>query len=152
MRCPQVSGDQRLDRLADQPRQLGGREAAAAALDFLELFDRERRFFGRLRRQDREVSRFSRERAFFEVGFNHFFRGADGERGGDVVFFQPHSAPGVYARAFLEGRLTEAQLADPADELLSERFQNLLLDDQAGGGRAALAGCAEGAPDGSIER
>lgn len=46
----------------------------------------------------------------FEVGFNHFFRG--NELGApDLVFFQPHSAPGVYARAFLEGRLTEAQLA-----------------------------------------
>src|SRR5258705_2723557 len=43
----------------------------------------------------------------FEVGFNHFFRaGADG----DLVYFQPHSAPGVYARAFLEGRLTEEQV------------------------------------------
>ncbi|HUP98158.1 MAG TPA: alpha-ketoglutarate dehydrogenase [Usitatibacter sp.] len=43
----------------------------------------------------------------FEVGFNHFFRGgADG----DLVYFQPHSAPGVYARAFLEGRLTEEHL------------------------------------------
>jgi pyruvate dehydrogenase E1 component len=43
----------------------------------------------------------------FEVGFNHFFRG--GERG-DIVYFQPHSAPGVYSRAFLEGRLTEENL------------------------------------------
>ncbi|MBU3725164.1 MAG: alpha-ketoglutarate dehydrogenase [Burkholderiaceae bacterium] len=41
----------------------------------------------------------------FEVGFNHFFRAADDSHAGDVVFFQPHSAPGVYARAFLEGRL-----------------------------------------------
>ena len=50
----------------------------------------------------------------FEVGFNHFFRGAGGDGGapgGDLVFFQPHSAPGVYARAFLEGRLTEERLA-----------------------------------------
>ncbi|MCA3230255.1 MAG: pyruvate dehydrogenase (acetyl-transferring), homodimeric type [Burkholderiales bacterium] len=46
----------------------------------------------------------------FEVGFNHFFRGA-ADGGGDLVYFQPHSAPGVYARAFLEGRLTEEQLA-----------------------------------------
>ena len=45
----------------------------------------------------------------FEVGFNHFFR-AGGEDGGDIVFFQPHSAPGVYARAFLEGRLSEENL------------------------------------------
>ncbi len=46
----------------------------------------------------------------FEVGFNHFFRAATDSHGGDLVFFQPHSAPGVYARAFLEGRLSEEQL------------------------------------------
>ncbi len=47
----------------------------------------------------------------FELGFNHFFRGsADGQHS-DLVFFQPHSAPGVYARAFLEGRLSEEHLA-----------------------------------------
>ena len=46
----------------------------------------------------------------FEVGFNHFFR-ADGAGGrGDLVYYQPHSAPGVYARAYLEGRLTADQL------------------------------------------
>src|SRR5258706_486369 len=44
----------------------------------------------------------------FEVGFNHFFRGGNA---GDLVYFQPHSAPGVYARAFLEGRLPEERLA-----------------------------------------
>ena len=43
----------------------------------------------------------------FEVGFNHFFRGG---AQGDLVYFQPHSAPGVYARAFLEGRLSEDEL------------------------------------------
>ena len=43
----------------------------------------------------------------FEVGFNHFFRAGET---GDLVYFQPHSAPGVYARAFLEGRLSEQQL------------------------------------------
>ncbi len=48
----------------------------------------------------------------FEVGFNHFFRASDDQSGtrGDLVYFQPHSAPGVYARAFLEGRLTNEQL------------------------------------------
>ncbi|PWG65412.1 alpha-ketoglutarate dehydrogenase [Sediminicurvatus halobius] len=46
----------------------------------------------------------------FEVGFNHFFRADDGSGNGDLVFLQPHSAPGVYARAFLEGRLSEAHL------------------------------------------
>ncbi|MDP2824146.1 MAG: alpha-ketoglutarate dehydrogenase [Sulfuritalea sp.] len=47
----------------------------------------------------------------FEIGFNHFFRGPDAAQGADLVYFQPHSAPGVYARALLEGRLTEAHLA-----------------------------------------
>jgi pyruvate dehydrogenase E1 component len=46
----------------------------------------------------------------FEVGFNHFFQARSDAHGGDLVFFQPHSAPGVYARAFLEGRLTENDL------------------------------------------
>ncbi|MBI3147966.1 MAG: alpha-ketoglutarate dehydrogenase [Betaproteobacteria bacterium] len=46
----------------------------------------------------------------FETGFNHFFHAGDGRQTGDLVFFQPHSAPGVYARAFLEGRLSEADL------------------------------------------
>jgi pyruvate dehydrogenase E1 component len=47
----------------------------------------------------------------FEVGFNHFFKAPSTESDGDLVFYQPHSAPGVYARAFLEGRLDETQLA-----------------------------------------
>jgi pyruvate dehydrogenase E1 component len=46
----------------------------------------------------------------YEVGFNWFFRGKDHPGGGDQVFFQGHAAPGVYARAFLEGRITEDQL------------------------------------------
>ncbi len=50
----------------------------------------------------------------FEVGFNHFFRAG---RQGDLVFFQPHSAPGVYARAFLEGRLSENDLTHYRQEL-----------------------------------
>ena len=47
----------------------------------------------------------------FEIGLNHFFRGPGADHGGDLVFFQPHSAPGIYARSFLEGRLSEDQLA-----------------------------------------
>ena len=53
----------------------------------------------------------------FEAGFNHFFRARNESHGGDLVFFQPHSAPGVYARAFLEGRLTEHDLAHYRQEL-----------------------------------
>ena len=41
----------------------------------------------------------------YEVGFNHFFRGKDGGESGDQIFYQGHAAPGIYARAFLEGRL-----------------------------------------------
>ncbi len=53
----------------------------------------------------------------FEVGFNHFFRASESGQAGDLVYFQPHSAPGVYARAFLEGRLGEEQLALYRQEL-----------------------------------
>ncbi len=53
----------------------------------------------------------------FEVGFNHFFRAGADAAGGDLVFYQPHSAPGVYARAFLEGRLSEADLASYRQEI-----------------------------------
>jgi pyruvate dehydrogenase E1 component len=53
----------------------------------------------------------------FEVGFNHFFKAAGEHGGGDLVFYQPHSAPGVYARAFLEGRLSEQDLAHYRQEI-----------------------------------
>ena len=48
--------------------------------------------------------------SLYEVGFNHFFKGKDGDSPGDQIFYQGHAAPGMYARAFLEGRLTEDQL------------------------------------------
>ena len=57
----------------------------------------------------------------FEVGFNHFFRARTDDFGGDVVFYQPHSAPGVYARAFLEGRLSEEELAHYRQEITASR-------------------------------
>ncbi|HEY3047270.1 MAG TPA: alpha-ketoglutarate dehydrogenase [Polaromonas sp.] len=57
----------------------------------------------------------------FETGFNHFFHAreglGEGQHRGDLVFFQPHSAPGVYARAYLEGRLTEKDLSFYRQEL-----------------------------------
>src|SRR5512146_2645947 len=53
----------------------------------------------------------------YEVGFNHFFRGKDGDGLGDQVFYQGHAAPGIYARAFLEGRLSEDQLDGFRQEL-----------------------------------
>ncbi len=53
------------------------------------------------------ISSYASSAHLYEVGFNHFFRGLDHPGGGDQVFFQGHSAPGIYARAFLEGRLTD---------------------------------------------
>ena len=56
------------------------------------------------------LSTFASSAALYEVGFNHFFRGKEDGLPGDHVYFQGHAAPGVYARAFLEGRLNEQQL------------------------------------------
>lgn len=56
------------------------------------------------------ISTYASSASLYEVGENYFFRGPDHPGGGDQVFFQGHAAPGMYARAFLEGRLSEAQL------------------------------------------
>ncbi len=63
------------------------------------------------------ISTYASAATLYEVAFNHFFRGRDGGGAGDVIFFQGHASPGVYARAFLEGRLTEAHLTDFRHEL-----------------------------------
>ena len=56
------------------------------------------------------LATFASSAALYEVGFNHFFRGKEDGLPGDQVYFQGHAAPGIYARAFLEGRLDESQL------------------------------------------
>ncbi len=56
------------------------------------------------------LSTFASSASLYEVGFNHFFHGKSDGSHGDQVFFQGHASPGIYARAFLEGRLSEAQL------------------------------------------
>ena len=56
------------------------------------------------------LSTYASAATLYEVGFNHFFRGKDGGGSGDQIFYQGHAAPGIYARAFLEGRLSEEQL------------------------------------------
>ncbi len=56
------------------------------------------------------LATFASSASLYEVGFNHFFRGKDDGTAGDQVFFQGHAAPGIYARAFLEGRLDEDDL------------------------------------------
>ncbi|MBX7105060.1 MAG: pyruvate dehydrogenase (acetyl-transferring), homodimeric type, partial [Gemmataceae bacterium] len=56
------------------------------------------------------ISTYASAATLLEVGFNHFFRGPDAPGGGDQVFFQGHTSPGIYARAFLEGRLSHENL------------------------------------------
>lgn len=56
------------------------------------------------------IATYQSSASLYEVGFNHFFQGKDHEGGGDQIYIQGHGSPGVYSRAFLEGRLTEEQL------------------------------------------
>ena len=56
------------------------------------------------------LSTYASSATLYEVGFNHFWRAPSDEHPGDMVFIQGHASPGIYARAFLEGRLTEDQL------------------------------------------
>ncbi|HAT6363088.1 TPA: pyruvate dehydrogenase (acetyl-transferring), homodimeric type [Legionella pneumophila] len=56
------------------------------------------------------IASYASASTLYETGFNYFFKGPKGENGGDLLYIQGHSAPGIYARAFLEGRLTEKQL------------------------------------------
>ncbi|MET0048662.1 MAG: pyruvate dehydrogenase (acetyl-transferring), homodimeric type [Sedimenticola sp.] len=56
------------------------------------------------------ISSFASSATLFDVGFNHFFHGRTDSRDGDLIFFQGHSAPGIYARAYLEGRISEDEL------------------------------------------
>jgi len=57
------------------------------------------------------ISSYASSATLYEVGFNHFWRGDTAKQGGDMIFMQGHSAPGMYSRAFLEGRLDETQLS-----------------------------------------
>jgi pyruvate dehydrogenase E1 component len=63
------------------------------------------------------ISTYASAATLLEIGFNHFFRGPEAPGGGDQVYFQGHASPGVYARAFLEGRLSAAQLENFRREL-----------------------------------
>ncbi len=56
------------------------------------------------------IASFASAATLYDVGFNYFFRGPEGDDPGDLIFFQGHSAPGMYARSFLEGRLSEEQM------------------------------------------
>jgi len=63
------------------------------------------------------ISTYASSATLYEIGFNHFFRGATDTSSGDLIYFQGHASPGIYARAFLEGRLTENHLNNFRREL-----------------------------------
>ncbi len=66
------------------------------------------------------ISTYASAATLYEVGFNHFFHGKTEDYGGDLIFFQGHASPGIYARAYLEGRLTEEDLKNFRRELSKE--------------------------------
>ncbi len=96
-----------LERQPPYPGDLALEERIAALVRWnaLAMVVRANRAYGDL---GGHIASYASAAEIFEIGFNHFFRGGGD---GDLVFFQPHSSPGVYARAFLEGRLSEDQLA-----------------------------------------
>ena len=63
------------------------------------------------------IGTFASAATLYDVGMNHFWRGKNNKFGGDLIYFQGHSAPGMYARAYLEGRLTEKQLTNFRQEV-----------------------------------
>src|SRR6187399_750476 len=63
------------------------------------------------------ISTYASAATLYEVGFNHFFKGKGEDYDGDIIYFQGHAAPGIYARAFLEGRLSAGQLTNFRREL-----------------------------------
>ena len=67
------------------------------------------------------ISTYASAATLLEVGFNHFFRGKEDPSGGDIIYFQGHAAPGIYARAMLEGRITEDDLKNFRRELSSNK-------------------------------
>ena len=66
------------------------------------------------------IASFASSATLYEVGFNHFYRGKNLEQGADLIFFQGHIAPGIYSRAFLEGRITEKQMLNFRQEANQE--------------------------------
>ncbi|RQV69621.1 alpha-ketoglutarate dehydrogenase [Burkholderia cenocepacia] len=98
--------------VAEQPPYPGDaaleeRLSAALRWNALAMVVRANKAYGEL---GGHIASYASAADLFEVGFNHFFRAAGSEGGGDLVYFQPHSAPGVYARAYLEGFLSEQNL------------------------------------------
>ena len=106
-------------RVAEQPAFPGDLEmerelSALMRWNALAMVVRANRAYGEL---GGHIASYASAADLFEVGFNHFFRARGDGFGGDLVYFQPHSAPGVYARAFLEGRLEARDLEHYRREL-----------------------------------
>jgi pyruvate dehydrogenase E1 component len=109
--------------LGEQPRYPGNldleeRLAAAIRWNALAMVVRANKAYGEL---GGHISSYASAADLFEVGFNHFFRAISSDAapgaGGDLVYFQPHSSPGIYARAFLEGFLDEQHLEHYRQEI-----------------------------------
>ena len=109
-------------RATDEPAYPGGSDAVdleeriASILRWnaLAMVVRANRAYGEL---GGHIASYASAADLFEVGFNHFFRARTSDFGGDLIYFQPHSAPGIYARAFLEGRMSEDNLSHYRQEI-----------------------------------
>lgn len=103
-------------RPQDEPPYPGGADAIAIEerlagilrWNALAMVVRANRAYGEL---GGHIASYASAADLFEVGFNHFFRARSADFAGDLIYFQPHSAPGIYARAYLEGRLDDNNLA-----------------------------------------
>ncbi len=113
-------------RVADEPPYPGGVDALALEESLagimrwnaLTMVVRANRAYGEL---GGHIASYASAADLFEVGFNHFFRAATEQSSGDLVYFQPHSSPGIYARAFLEGRLNEENLSHYRQEISAKK-------------------------------
>jgi pyruvate dehydrogenase E1 component len=113
-------------RAADEPPFPGGADALATEQQLasiirwnaLAMVVRANRAYGEL---GGHIASYASAADLFEVGFNHFFRARTEAFGGDLVYFQAHSAPGIYARAYLEGTLTEKELAFYRQEIEAKK-------------------------------
>jgi pyruvate dehydrogenase E1 component len=105
-----------LEKQAPHPGDVGIEERITAMVRWnaLAMVVRANKAYGEL---GGHIASYASAAEIFEMGFNHFFRGENAPNGADLVYFQAHSSPGVYARAFLEGRLSEEQLANYRQEV-----------------------------------
>jgi pyruvate dehydrogenase E1 component len=109
-------------RVQDEPPYPGGADAIAIEerlagilrWNALAMVVRANRAYGEL---GGHIASYASAADLFEVGFNHFFRALSEQFAGDLIYFQPHSAPGIYARAYLEGRLDENNLSHYRQEI-----------------------------------